>query len=41
MKREKVDLIVEWLAGECRDAGEDLDSLEGAVAERLRELAAG
>jgi len=38
MKCEKMDLIVEWLAGECKDAGEDLESLEGAVVERLREL---
>jgi len=38
MKREKMDLIVEWLASECKDAGEDLDSLEGAVVERLRQL---
>lgn len=38
MKREKMDLIVEWLASECKDAGEDLDSLEGAVVDRLRQL---
>ena len=38
MKRESMDAMVEWLAGECRDAGDDLDSLEGAVVERLRQL---
>ena len=38
MKDEAMDAMVEWLASECRDAGEDLDSLEGAVVERIREL---
>ena len=38
MKRKSMDAMVEWLAGECRDSGDDLDSLEGAVVERLREL---
>lgn len=38
MKREAMDAAVQWLVEECRDAGEDLDSLETAVVERLRQL---
>ena len=37
-KRCEMDMVVEWLAGECQDADEDLDSLEAAVVERLRRL---
>jgi hypothetical protein len=38
MKRDMMDVVVQWLVEECQDAGEDLDSLETAVVERLREL---
>jgi len=38
MERDKMDVVVQWLVEECKDAGEDLDSLETAVVERLREL---
>jgi len=38
MKAELMDKMVEWLAGECRGAGDDLDSLECAVVDRLRGL---
>jgi len=38
MDSEKMDLIVQWLASECQEAGEDLDALESQVTERLQEL---
>lgn len=38
MKREVMDQIVTLLAKECREAGSDLDELEGKVLECTRQL---